>query len=73
VRVVDAKVLGDQFLVAPHLVGRSHECASTGIKDDGLIRDIERQQTVLLDKDNGLPSRLQPADDLADFGDDQRR
>ena len=73
VSMKDAKILRDQFFIVQEIAGLAREHAASGVEDDRLIRNIERQLAVLFDQDDGLSFLLQTPDGAADLGDDQRR
>src|SRR6266852_9582009 len=69
----DAEILGDQLFIVHNVAGVAGEHAASGVEDDRLIRNVERQLDILFDENDGLPFLFQSSDGAADFGDDQRR
>src|SRR4030081_3540081 len=69
----DAEILFDQLFIIQNVAGATGEHAASGVEDDRLIRNVERQLEILFDENDGLPFLLQSSDGAADFGDDQGR
>ena len=69
--VKHAKILRDQLVIVQDLAGVACEHTASGIEDDCLIRNLERQLAVLLDQNDRLSLLLQPLDGAAELGDDQ--
>ena len=67
----DPKILCDQLFIIQNIGRFACEDAASGVKDDGLIGDFERQLKILLDQNDGLSLVLQALDGPADFGHDQ--
>ena len=68
-----AKMLRDQLLVVQNLARLAGKDAASGVENDGVVGDIERQLPVLLDQHDGLALILEPLDGAADVGHDQGR
>src|ERR1700758_1068609 len=66
VRAKHAEILCDQRFVVQDIVGFAGEDTASGVEDDRLVRDVERQLAVLFDQNDGLSFFLQPLDGAAD-------
>src|SRR5258708_16013249 len=64
VRAKDAEILRNQIFV--EFTGLAGENTASGVENDRLIRDIERELAILFDQDDGLSFLLQPLDGAAD-------
>src|SRR5579864_2727630 len=71
VGMIHAQMLRDQLFVDPGRIARKD--AASGIENDGLVGNLERQLPVLLDQNDRLAFLLQSLDGAADFRNDQRR
>src|SRR5258708_6801882 len=71
--VDDAEILRDQLFIVQNIAGIADEHTASGVEDDRLVRNVERQLDILFDENDGLPFLFQSSDGAADFGDDQGR
>jgi hypothetical protein len=69
VSVKDAEILRDQLFVVHNVAGAAGEHAASGIEDDRLVGDLERQFDILFDQNDRLSVRFQAPDGAADFRD----
>ena len=71
--VDDAEILRDQLFIVQNVTGIADEHTASGVEDDRLVRNVERQLEILLDQNDGLSFFLEASDGAADLRDDQRR
>src|SRR5229473_3752567 len=68
----NAEVLRDDSIVEPDRTGGSAKDDASGIDDDDIIGEIERELDVLLDQDDRLAFRLELRDGASDLGHELR-
>src|SRR5450631_4408228 len=69
----DAEILCNQVFVVQNVAGVAGEHAASGVENNRLIGNVERQLEILFDKNDRLSFLLQELDGAADLSDDQGR